>query len=74
MVHCPICYYTQSTCAWNLSCKCKLLLRYDTETKIQGKSNLTVHLGVCGCDKCVWVQQHGHYHHTHIIQLGYVIS
>lgn len=24
----------------------------------QGKSELSAHLGVCGCDKCVWVQRH----------------
>lgn len=42
MVHCPICYYTHSTRAWNLSCKCKPSLRYDAEMKTGEKVTVPI--------------------------------
>lgn len=77
MAHCPICHYTQSTCAWNLSCKCKPSLCYDAETKAEEKVTpmlIWELLGVMSVFGCNNTDTHTHNHHTHIIQLGYVIS
>lgn len=64
MVHCPICYYTHSMTAWNLSCKCKPSLRYDAETKDQERVTSVPIWGfvgvisVFGCNNT-----HTHSHH-----------
>lgn len=57
MAHCPICYNAHFTRARSLSCKPSSC--YDAEAR-SGKSKLNACLGVCGCDKCVWMQQHTH--------------